>query len=139
MAELGIHTYHCICNELVVAICGTLQDAPRRSRDKASVCTIASPTAPAKSSAVLASSMHTDNEAVVLKLEDGFEKRYALRCGRCEVQIGYMLDEASFEDSKSGRKTDVVYLLPGGLMSTDEMREAKDMSKEAELVAGTAD
>lgn len=87
---------------------------------------------------MLSSSTHTDEEAVVLKLEDGFEKRYAMRCGRCDLQVGYMLDRASFDEASSGRKGDVVYLLPGGLMSTEEMKQGKDMSNEIELIAGAA-
>lgn len=138
MASAQIHTYHCICNELVAAVFGPLQDAQKRSKDNAAICTLSSSTIPSKGSIVLSSSTHIEDEALVLKLDDGFEKRYAVRCGRCDLQIAYMLDQASFDEASSGRKSDVVYLLPGGLMSTDEMKEGNDMSNEIGLVAGAA-
>lgn len=133
-----MHTYHCICNELVAAVRGSLEDVPIRSKDKTAICPLSSATIAAKGSLVLSSSAHVEDEAIVLKLEDGFEKRFAVRCGRCDLQIGYMLDEASFDEARSGRKGDVVYLLPGGLMTTEEMKEGKDMSKEVEIVVGAA-
>ena len=74
-----------------------------------------------------------DADPVVLKLDDGFEKRYAARCKRCDIQIGYWLDKSQFEPEQKGRREDVMYLLPGGLMSTDEMREKRDMTKEVGL------
>ena len=137
MAGPQVHTYHCICNELVAAVVESLEDVFKRSKDNATICTI-SPTSPSKGSAVLSSSAHIEEEAIVLKLEDGFEKRYAVRCGRCDLQVGYMLDKASFDEASSGRKGDVMYLLPGGLMSTEEMKDGKDMSKEVGFVAGAA-
>lgn len=138
MANPQIHTYHCICNQLAVAVFGPLQDNLTRSRDRAAICPLAPASSPPAGSAVLSSSTHVEDEAVVLKLANGFEKRYAMRCGRCDLQIGYMLDGASFGEGGSGRKDDVVYLLPGGLMGTEEMKEGKDMGKEVGIVVGPA-
>lgn len=136
MAITQLQTYHCICNQLLAAVSGSLETTPKRSRDQAAICSIASGTTLAQGNIVLSSSTHVEEEAVVLKLADGFEKRYAVRCGRCDLQIGYMLDKASFDEAGSGRKVDVVYLLPGGLMSTENMKAGKDMSGEVGLVAG---
>lgn len=70
---------------------------------------------------------------MVLKLEDGFEKRYPLQCRRCDLQVGYHLDKSQFGEKDAGVRADVLYLLPGGLMSTEEMKAGKDMEKEAEF------
>lgn len=132
-----LHTYHCICNQLALATFGPLADTPTRSRDASAICPLAPPTA---GSAVLADTTHVDAAPVVLKLADGFEKRYAVRCGRCELQIGYLLDWGSFGEggsgSAGGRRGDVVFLLPGGLMGTEEMRAGRDMGKEIGVVGG---
>ena len=72
-------------------------------------------------------------EPVVLKLDDGFEKRYAARCNRCDLQIGYWLDRSQSEPEQLGRREDVIYMLPGGVMSTEDMVEKKDMEKEVAL------
>ena len=72
---------------------------------------------------------------MVIRGEMGFEKRYLSRCGRCGVVVGYWLDGGQFEGDGvgRGRREDVVYLLPGGMMTTGEMVEGKDMGKELEL------
>jgi hypothetical protein len=77
-----------------------------------------------------------DRQAEILQSDDGFEKRYLHRCGRCSLVIGYQLDWALFENSgegenKAGRREDVVYLLPGGLLSTSEMVMGKKPSEGA--------
>lgn len=141
MAQKRFHTYHCICAELACALTTPLQQTPKRSKDNAATCSLlpaSLSTAPqSEGSIVLASGTSIDPEPVVLKLEDGFEKRYAVKCGRCDLQIGYLLDHASFGDGcGNGRKEDVVYLLPGGLVETGEMREGKDMSAEVETIVG---
>lgn len=58
----------------------------------------------------------------MIRREDGFEKRMLLRCGRCKLVVGYTLDEAHFEVKGQER---LVYLLPGGLISTADMAEGK--------------
>jgi hypothetical protein len=69
-----------------------------------------------------------DRDAIVIRGDQGFEKRYLQRCGRCNVTVGYQLDMSQFEDVEGqGRREDVVYLLPGGLMTTEEMVAGKDM------------
>jgi hypothetical protein len=79
--EKTIHTYHCICTQLVLA-----------------------------STTIL-------------------EKRYFHKCGRCELNIAYSLDKSQFEDTKAslGVREDVAFLIPGGLVSTEDMKSGKDM------------
>ncbi|KAI9678245.1 MAG: hypothetical protein M1817_006190 [Caeruleum heppii] len=83
-----------------------------------------------------------DRRPLIIRRDDGFEKRRLVRCGRCRVVVGYVLDEVHYETTAStamrssetgpGRPEDgksdrvkVVYLLPGGLLSTAEMAEGK--------------
>jgi hypothetical protein len=63
----------------------------------------------------------------------GFEKRYLQKCGRCGVVVGYQLDGEQFADGGRGKREDVLYVLPGGVMTTEEMVEGKDMGKGLEL------
>lgn len=69
----------------------------------------------------------TDKKAQIVTRTDGFEKRYLQRCGRCRLPIGYQLDWGQYGE-KEGKREDVVYLLPGGLLSTDEMASGKDVA-----------
>ena len=72
-----------------------------------------------------------DRKAVVVRREDGFEKRWVWRCGRCRLGVGYSLEEggvgmggvADTRDGKDKEMQKVVYLLPGGLVGTKEMME----------------
>lgn len=59
--------------------------------------------------------------AIIVQREDGYERRYVLDCSRCGLTLGYWLDWAQFDGAKTGRREDVVYLLPKGLVGTDEM------------------
>jgi hypothetical protein len=78
-----------------------------------------------------------DQTSVVIRGEEGFEKRYLAKCGRCGVVVGYWLDWGMFgEDveAKKARREDVVYVLPGGWASTEEMVAGKDLGKTLELL-----
>lgn len=63
-------------------------------------------------------------DATIMKLDDGFEKRYPVVCRRCDLPIGYHLDLCQFEDSKSssGPRSDVLYILSGALQSTESLQ-----------------
>lgn len=76
----------------------------------------------------------------MVRREDGFEKRWFLRCGRCRVVVGYFLDavhfpasaEKSQEHGQDGEEEDeerakVVYLLPGALVETEDMGNPEKM------------
>lgn len=81
-----------------------------------------------------------DFNPAVLKLEDGFEKRYAIKCGRCGLIFAYQLDLCQFEESKneSGRREDLLFVIPGGVLSTEEMVDGKRMDGEIEVEVGKA-
>lgn len=102
-----------------------------------------------KSSAASSSSQHytillstttPDRKPIILRRADGFEKRLLVRCGRCKLVLGYVLDEVHFkksEENKAGAagattegeegnvsgtgEPEVIYILPGSLVETDEL------------------
>lgn len=121
-------TYHCICTEVTLATTKSLTDLPKRQSDGSSICNL-------EDSCILNSAVSAEDTPTVLKLEDGFEKRYALRCARCGLLFAYQLDLSQFEDTKaqSGRRKDLVFVLPGGLMTTEEMSEGKKMERVIEV------
>lgn len=86
------------------------------------------PPAPSKSSPAKSSdhyglliSTRCDRQAEIVTSEQGFEKRYLQRCGRCNLVVGYQLDWQQFAVDRSGRREDYVFLLPGGLIKTADM------------------
>ena len=66
-------------------------------------------------------STRQDRNAEIITSDDGFEKRYLQRCGRCDIAMGYQLDWQQFALDREGRRDDVVFLLPGGLVKTADM------------------
>lgn len=60
--------------------------------------------------------MRPARKVVVVRREDGFEKRRVHRCGRCGVGVGY---EIVGEEGEVHKR--VIYLLQGGLVVTEEM------------------
>lgn len=84
----------------------------------------------------------TDRKPQVIARADGFEKRYPQRCGRCRLVVGYQLDWGQYTDANTetsermGRRENIVYLLPGGLLSTEEMLEGRDMASHIEFGDG---
>ncbi|GAM88293.1 hypothetical protein ANO11243_063260 [Dothideomycetidae sp. 11243] len=122
------HALHCACQQLLLASVTPLDKLPRRKTDRAVVVPL--PDAPARLSSATGETHYarlaqpleeyvftpiagaTTAPEVVIALEDGYEKRHLLRCGRCFLTWGYMLSWASFSDSASrtGRREDVVYV-----------------------------
>ena len=96
MAGSQVHTYHCICSELVVATFAPLQSLPKRTGDKSAICKITKSELPVPGAVVLSGS--------------------------------------TFDESKPA----VMYLLPGSLMSTEEMKTGKNTEEEIELAIGGA-
>ncbi|KAF2805420.1 uncharacterized protein BDZ99DRAFT_368853, partial [Mytilinidion resinicola] len=144
-----IHIYHCLCTHLVVATTTSLPSLARRSEssmDRAYILPLpppppthddsdsdidAKPSAstakpPNTHYALLLSTVLNKKTQIVMRT-DGFEKRYLQLCGRCRLPIGYQLDWGQY-GGKEGRREDAVYLLPGGLVSTEDMARGKDMS-----------
>jgi hypothetical protein len=94
-----------------------------------------------------------DHRPTIVRRSDGFEKRYLLRCGRCKLVVGYELDASHFgnsdakddtamvvDDGLQGgeKKTEFVYLLPGGILSTEAMAAGKKISDQ-DVVLGESD
>jgi len=76
-------------------------------------------------------SMTKDTKTTIIRREDGFEKRLLWRCGRCRVVVGYELIsqgqgmgekmDVDGGKEKGGYEGRIMYVLPGGMMSTDAM------------------
>ncbi|KAL2012510.1 hypothetical protein VTN00DRAFT_35 [Thermoascus crustaceus] len=98
---------------------------------------------------ILLSTTLPDRKTTIVRREDGFEKRLLLRCGRCRVVVGYLLDDIHFprpvrevhdhdQEGDKGNEDDddeakVAYLLPGALVQTEEMGdEARKAGMDAE-------
>lgn len=131
--EMTVHTYHCICTQLVLASTTPLESLKTRTSDSSHILPLPdlSSTSSTSHYALLANTI-ADAKPTVIRCEDGFEKRYFHKCGRCELSIAYSLDRSQFEDTKtsSGPREDVAFLIPGGLMSTENMKSGKDMDLE---------
>lgn len=91
-------------------------------------------------------SMTQDKKVTIVRREDGFEKRICWRCERCNLVVGYELqgqdprpageamEGVEGQDGKGkGREEGyvgkVLYLLPGGVQSTDVMMGRRDGGK----------
>ncbi|KXL44378.1 hypothetical protein M433DRAFT_873 [Acidomyces richmondensis BFW] len=107
-------TYHCLCSELILAMVGKLDHSPTRQKDKARI---------AVRHSLASGSIQICEKPVLLKLEDGFEKRYLAKCQRCHSTVGYYLDQEQFEDSngKFGMRDDIFYVIQGSLQETEDM------------------
>lgn len=132
----NILTYHCLCTQLSLATTAPLEALPKRQLDAAAIATCGDFASASKPTLTM-QALSVDDKATVLKLDDGFEKRYAVRCTRCGLAAGYQLDKSQFSgtEGQSGPRTDVVYILPGGLSTTEEMREGRSMEAEVGKVA----
>lgn len=140
-ASNTVYTYHCLCSHLLLATTTPLPSLPQRHNclDKAHIMPLpppptTMPTARKGSKPDIAPMNHygmllsttLDQNPEIIRSDDGFEKRYMQRCGRCQLAIGYQLDWQQFAaGDRLGRKEDCVYLLPGGFMSTREMIQGK--------------
>lgn len=78
-------------------------------------------------------SLTQDRKPTLVRREDGFEKRMLYRCLRCRLVVGYELlnqsttgeamdvDGGAGAEGEEGYKGKVIYVLPGGVLSTDFM------------------
>ncbi|KAL5119363.1 hypothetical protein ACEQ8H_002632 [Pleosporales sp. CAS-2024a] len=143
-ASNTVYTYHCLCSHLLLATTTPLPSLPQRkhSLDKAHIMPLPPAPTPARKGAPpppndhygLLLSTRTEKTAELISSDDGFEKRYLERCGRCSLVVGYQLDWQHFSVEKTGRRDDYVFLLPGGFMTTSEMITGKQ--KAADNAAG---
>lgn len=83
-------------------------------------------------------STRQERTAEIMTSDDGFEKRYVQRCGRCNLAVGYQLDWAQFGGERSGRRDDVAFLIPGSFMTTSEMINYKKNTNAAANSGGVA-
>jgi len=135
MAEDGvptsqIQTYHCLCTTLILTTTHDLQSLPRRAEPIQDSATILPPPINiSRTDEVFAEGIEpadsgflnvsADRKPIVIRREDGFEKRTLLRCGRCKLPIGYQLDAMHSKEHEANSRP--VYLLPGGLITTPDM------------------
>ncbi|KAF2733288.1 hypothetical protein EJ04DRAFT_513283 [Polyplosphaeria fusca] len=141
-ASNTVYTYHCLCSHLILATTTPLPALPQRHNclDKAHIMplppppmVVASPRARPKKDIApmnhygMLLSTTIDRSPEIVRSDDGFEKRYFQRCGRCSLAIGYQLDWQQSASDRVGRKDDCVYLLPGGFMSTSDMIKGKSV------------
>jgi hypothetical protein len=120
-AQNTVTTYHCICSTLILATHHKLQDLPRRSApavDGASIVPLG------HDQPTQLHNIDTDAKPIVIRKEDGFEKRHILRCNRCRLTLGYQL-------ATDAQKEDVAYILPGGLQTTEDMKEGRSFEQPA--------
>jgi hypothetical protein len=90
------------------------------------------------------STLLPDAAPIIIRREDGFEKRVLLRCGRCRVVVGYKLppanittaptaeeeedeeeEEEEYDDENGlttkGKGEKAIYLLPGSIVGTEDL------------------
>lgn len=90
-----------------------------------------------------------ETKARVITREDGFEKRYLHKCGRCKLPIGYQLDDAQFDvaakggnagqsseggEPKKKRRTKYLYVLPGSLVSSQDLTGKEPEDEEIDIL-----
>lgn len=142
-----VTTYHCICTQLLLATPYSLPALPQRRHDHARILQLGKPPAhigePQEDSAHDASvttrpesskgdgqgeqqsaplysfllNTTLDRRAVIVRREDGFEKRWIRRCARCKTGVGYVLAEPEGEAGPG----EVVYLLEDGMVETSAL------------------
>jgi hypothetical protein len=153
-AHHTVYTYHCLCTHLLLATTTPLPALPTRQQciDKAHIMPLPPPptSMPTRGAHLkpmdhygLMFSTSLDRHPEVIRSDNGFEKRYLQRCGRCNLVVAYQLDWQQFEFDgeavKSGRREDVVYLLPGGFVTTSEMIMGKRPDDGAISIVGVAE
>ncbi|KAF2824403.1 hypothetical protein CC86DRAFT_297252 [Ophiobolus disseminans] len=148
-ASNTVYTYHCLCSHLLLATTTPLPSLPQRTHalDKAHIMPLPPPSAPSTrkhSSAThtppdhygLLLSTRIEKTPEIITSDNGFEKRYLQRCGRCSLVVGYQLDWQQFAVDRAGRREDYVFLLPGGFMTTSEMILGKQVAAKADTGGG---
>lgn len=134
-SPLRIRTYHCLCSTHILSTRHNLDDLSRRSEPVQDGALILPPQVTVSGSSPLAiddasndrsesiqsalSNVLVDRKPIIIRREDGFEKRTVLRCVRCRLVLGYQLDEAHYGMDKQVSRP--IYLLPGGLIDTEAM------------------
>jgi len=131
--------YHCICSHVVFCSTTPLATSPRRTADNAILCHLTEHPTKDGHYARLFDVLHAP-QASIVRREDGFDKIYLRQCPYCEVAVGYHLDESHFEETQNstGKRADVIFIFPGGLMTTEEMEKGQDMEAEIGKITAKA-
>lgn len=101
--------------------------------------------------------LHIETIPQIVIRPDGFEKRYWARCQRCNIIVGYALDWIQFRAGEGeglsgmssshadladgeqhpmdGIRSRLLYIIPGGVVSTDDMMNEKRTDEEGWTVA----
>ena len=170
-----VHTYHCLCTQLLLATPYELGSLPCRQSPALDHAIILSLGAPPRSDQdddyalerdgqdemqrqisdghvsmvedsqerieySLLLSTTVDRKPIIVRREDGFEKRWTRRCGRCRLEIGYMLtiernSAVGKGDNSGSGEGRVIYLLQGGLVETNEMNEKGWEARDADIIS----
>lgn len=114
------HIYHCICSQIVIATAVDLTKIKERQLDSSRVII---------GDVLLHNALQVASEPIMLRLEDGFEKRYPQKCPRCAMTVAYRLDRSHWEGAlQSGSRDDVLFLLPDAVATTSDMITSKAAS-----------
>lgn len=117
------HSYHCVCSTFIIATNYDLASLPVRrdpALDKAIILPMRDSDGSEDNESTILQSLVTDRQPTVVRRDDGFEKRILLKCQRCGLVVGYRLEQAQLMDQVV-RSEDIVYVLPGALVSTEDM------------------
>ena len=70
---------------------------------------------------LLSSSLRAARKIIVVRREDGFEKRRVWRCGRCGVGVGYeVVGSGGLGKDGERERGRVMFLLEGGLREMED-------------------
>ncbi|POS82792.1 hypothetical protein EPUL_004893, partial [Erysiphe pulchra] len=153
-----VYTYHCICTHLLFASTHIFSSLPRRSREKGSIdAALILPLpkvalnsknlrydVPPPEGFTLLLGLEKDTKIHTLRKPDGFERRTLYQCSRCKIVIGYEISPESgivevdtaenvhpeVDEDKCLGPVKIMYILPGGLMSTEFMASKEKIREE---------
>lgn len=75
-------------------------------------------------------SLTKDRSAKIIDREDGFEKRWIWRCGRCRLIVGYQLDDAHFSPTSNTHPNIIATTgVMGGDAGADKDRAEKERKR----------
>ena len=163
---IPLYAYHCVCSTFLLCTPYALTSLPRRAPpalDDAFILPLpqSSDSNPQDTDAgtatsqdpqilpsTLSDSLIPSHNLIIIRREDGFERRRVYRCGRCELAVGYEIEPAEdkgseaagHEEGKDGRtrwRGRRLYLMDG-------LRESKELEevvkkKEEEIKSGDTD
>lgn len=125
-APIAVNTYHCVCTTLILSVVEDLDSLPTRNDTADGALILPLPSIPESANHYQNSALHnivTDAKPIIIRREDGFERRILLKCYRCDSIIGYRLDDAHFHSPIEAES--IIYILPGGLVDTEGMKVGK--------------